>query len=201
MATIPTSRACPKGHPDGGQWTSTGQSAGFQVATTEKPPLPPGLGRLLWELAMLAIEAFRRKNIDDLAGETNDTVALTPFDGKPSWGTNSTSREYSAIDRAHARRMRNSLIRKYPDTMKVENIGQKPNDAVFHAETTVLLRAARRNGGTLQGRALEIYVDRSSCNSCETVLPKVGLELGNPTVTFINRSGQVSTMKGGKWLP
>jgi hypothetical protein len=102
-------------------------------------------------------------------------------------------------DRFAAARMRNALIRKYPDVMKQDNIGQKPNDALFHAETTVLLRAARQNGGTLKGRTIEVYVDRSMCGSCEKVLPKVGVELGNPTVTFVDRAGRSRTMKDGDW--
>jgi hypothetical protein len=76
-----------------------------------------------------------------------------------------------------------------------------PNNTLFHAETTVLLRAARENGGTLAGRMLEVYSDRELCNNCKIVLPKVGLELGNPTVTFIDDAGRRLTMRDGIWLP
>jgi hypothetical protein len=75
-----------------------------------------------------------------------------------------------------------------------------PNNAVFHAETTVLLRAARENGGALAGRTLEIYVDGEVCNNCEIVLPKVAFELGNPTVTVIDNVGRTLTMRDGELL-
>jgi hypothetical protein len=80
-------------------------------------------------------------------------------------------------------------------------LGQKPTDAFFHAETTVLLRAARENGGTLAGRTLEVVVDGRLCPSCEIVLPKVALELGNPTITFTDRIGRRLTVRDGILLP
>jgi hypothetical protein len=95
--------------------------------------------------------------------------------------------------------MRRVLIQKYPDVMKTDNIGQKPNDALFHAEATVLLRAARENGGTLAGQTLEVFADGAMCDSCKKVLPKLGFELGNPTVTFVDDAGQRLTMRNGKW--
>src|SRR5712691_3852157 len=93
-----------------------------------------------------------------------------------------------------------SSFRNYPDMMDDDNIGQRPNDALFHAETTVLLRAARENGGTLAGRSLEVHSDRPMCYGCERLLPYLGLELGNPTVTFVDPAGQSLTMRNGAWL-
>jgi hypothetical protein len=90
-------------------------------------------------------------------------------------------------------------VKKYPEMAKSDNIGKMPINAIFHAETTALLRAARANGGTLAGRTLEVFVDGLVCNNCADVLPKVGLELGNPTVTFIERTGKSLTMRNGKW--
>ena len=75
-----------------------------------------------------------------------------------------------------------------------------PSNALFHAETTVLLRAARRYGGTLAGRTLTVFGDTRMCNNCEDVLPYVGLELGNPTVTFVDPNGSTRTMHDGAWL-
>jgi len=151
---------------------------------------------LAWE----AIEDYRKNYVDDLAGETNDTVALTILDGKEVWGDNSWSRAYSQEDKFRAARLREDLIKKYPSVMKTKNTGQKPNDAVFHAETTLLLRAAKENGGTLTGRTLEVYVDGTICpTSCPKVLPLVGLELGNPTVLFIERSShRILMIKDGR---
>jgi hypothetical protein len=96
--------------------------------------------------------------------------------------------------------MRAIMLRKYPDEMDTDDIGRMPNNALFHAETNVLLRAAHAKGGTLEGRSLEIHIDRVMCANCSRVLPLVGLELGNPTVTFIDRSGMARTMKDGRWV-
>lgn len=193
----PNQPRVPAGNPDGGQWTDTGREAGTKLAAAEKLPLPWIL-RVALEVAVQAIKAYRAGRLLD----EDDTVAVTTLDGEEVFGSNSTARGYSRVrDGYAARQMRKTLMRKYPDEMKRENIGWKPNDALFHAETTVLLRAARQNGGTLKGRTLEVYVDRTMCLSCRRVLPKVGVELGNPTVTFVGPRGQRVTMKDGKWLP
>lgn len=70
----------------------------------------------------------------------------------------------------------------------------------FMRKRRVLLRAARENGGSLAGRTLEVFADGKMCNNCELVLPKVGLELGNPTVTFIGPNGAARTMRDGMWV-
>jgi hypothetical protein len=62
------------------------------------------------------------------------------------------------------------------------------------------LEAAQDNGGTLEGRTIEIHTDREMCpTSCFIVLPKLGLELGNPRVTFVGPNGSSRTMQNGKW--
>jgi hypothetical protein len=96
--------------------------------------------------------------------------------------------------------LRDILVEKYPGEFPAEHVGRMPNDALFHAETTVLLRAAREKGGTLPGRTLTVHVDDHLCNNCEAVLPYVGLELGNPTVTFVDPNGSTKTMRDGAWL-
>jgi hypothetical protein len=45
-----------------------------------------------------------------------------------------------------------------------------------------------------------VHVDDKLCNNCEAVLPYVGLELGNPTVTFVDPTGTTRTMRDGAWL-
>jgi hypothetical protein len=191
----------PAGHPDGGQWTRAGTNSGIRLAAGEKP----GLGALLalaLHLAFLTIEAYRSKNgLRDLFNRKIGTVAWTKLDGKDVFGANSRSPTYTNVDRVAAEKLRDTLARKHPDLMGSDNIGRMPNNTVFHAETTVLLRAARENGGTLAGRTLDVYVDAEMCNNCELVLPKIGLELGNPTVTFIDNSGRRLTMRDGHWLP
>jgi hypothetical protein len=96
--------------------------------------------------------------------------------------------------------LRQTLLEAYPDLLSSGNIGWFPNDALFHAETTCLLRAARSNGGNLSEKVVEIFVDREMCRSCEKVLPYIGLELGNPTVTFIDSMGRVRIMRDGYWI-
>jgi MafB19-like deaminase len=134
-----------------------------------------------------------------LFGQRRGTVTVTTINGKYVFGSNSNSPTYTRSDQALAEGVRQALIQKYPAVMKSDNIGQKPNDALFHAEATVLLRAARENGGTLAGQTLEVFADRPMCDSCLTVLPKLGFELGNPTVTFVDNAGKRLLMRDGDW--
>jgi hypothetical protein len=129
------------------------------------------------------------------------TIAVTMLDGEPIFGVNSTAplHLYPDEDRARADRYRDMLIETHPDVMQTINIGQKPNDSVYHAESHALLGAAVENGGTLKGRHLAIYVDRIMCPSCEAVLPLLALKLGNPTVTIIDASGVRQTLRNGRW--
>lgn len=50
------------------------------------------------------------------------------------------------------------------------------------------------------GKALEVYVDREMCDSCERVLPRLGLKLGDPVVIFQDSSGSRKIMWNGRWL-
>ena len=144
-------------------------------------------------------------NMPDLFGrpmwpDDKGTVAVTDIDGRLYFGINSTAPGYSDQDLNEARAMRDILIMKYPNEMEASNIGQIPNDSLFHAESTILLRAARQNDGSLEGREIEIHTDREMCyTSCEIVLPKIGLELGNPRVTYIDSNGTTRKMHDGKW--
>ena len=81
----------------------------------------------------------------------------------------------------------------------VITMGQIPTDAFFQAETSCLLRAARANGDTLAGESLEIHCDRAISRGCQHLLPLIGLQLGNPTVTFIDPLGSKRTMRDGDW--
>ncbi|MEA2894174.1 MAG: hypothetical protein QOI05_4967 [Bradyrhizobium sp.] len=84
--------------------------------------------------------------------------------------------------------------------MDLDNIGQTPNDSLFHAESTILLRAAR-DGGSLANRSIEIYVDQPVCDSCGKTLTKLGMELGDPYVVYVERdTGLRNEMWNGKWL-
>jgi len=150
------------------------------------------------------IEAYRRQQGLDLFGEPNwsrreNSVALCKVGDQPFIGVNSEALTYTTGDNASAERIRDTLVESYPSTMNTTNIGQYPNNAVFHAETTCLLRAARANGGTLAGQTVEVHVDREMCRSCVRILPLIGLEVGNPTVIFTSPSGRVRIMHNGTW--
>ena len=196
----PNQPRVPAGHPDGGQWTRQGGGRGIQLAALDKSILG-ALFMAALHAAMLTIEAYRSKNgLRDLFDKRIGTVAWTKFNGKDIFGSNSRSPTYKRIDSKEAERVRDILIQNYPDVMKRDTIGEKPNDAVFHAEANVLLRAARENGGTLAGQTLEVFVDSGMCDSCTKVLPYIGLELGNPSVTFIDPAGRRLTMRDGVWV-
>ena len=93
---------------------------------------------------------------------------------------------------------RDQLIEQHPEVMNTRSRGLKPNDFVFHAEATLLLRAWRQNGGSLAGKIFIVRTDREICKSCEYGLPLLGKQLGNPTVRFISPSGQTMTIKNGE---
>jgi hypothetical protein len=179
-----------------------GGGTGSRLAAAEKPRLGPGAAvAIALKLAKRLIEAYRSENgLWDLLGDKRGTVAVTNIDGTNVFGSNSKSPTYTSADEAAALSLRNILVEKYPETFRAGHLGQMPKDALFHAETTVLLRAALKAGGTLAGRALTVHVDGKLCNNCEAVLPYVGLELGNPTVTFIDPKGLTKTMRSGGWL-
>jgi hypothetical protein len=152
------------------------------------------------------IDAYRSiNNGPDLFGrpmwpQNEDTVAATRIDGQLYFGINSLAPGYSDADRNEANRMRDTLIDKYPTAMTTGDIGRFPNDAVYHAEATVLLRAARDSGGSLANREFEIYVDREMCWRCEKIIPSIGLELGNPLVIYVNtKTGERQTLLNGRW--
>jgi hypothetical protein len=152
------------------------------------------------------INAYREVHVRrDLFGNRipllseHDTVAAAEVDGQVYFGVNSTASTYADADFAAGRSQVNALAPKYPNIMSVDNLGRRPNDSGFHAETTVLTRVARDKGGTLAGRSMTVLVDKDLCMSCELVLPKLGLELGNPTVTYIGPNF-IYTMKGGHWI-
>jgi hypothetical protein len=199
----PNQPRVPAGNPDGGQWTRTGASRiGPQLAGGGKPPL--GLYQLLFAIAAqaakLLIEDYRSKNRTDLFGHEPGAVVVTVVDGDPIFGPSSKAGEYKSEDRHAAEKLRADLVKKYPAVFDRSNLGQKPNDALFHGETTALLRAAKKRGGTLAGQTLTVFTDRELCNNCERVLPYVGLELGNPTVTFVDPDGSIMTMRDGAWI-
>jgi hypothetical protein len=198
----PNQPRVPAGNPDGGQWTAAGGGTATRLAAADTPrPGRRGVIAIALQLALRAIEAYRLKErLWDLFGNKEGVIAVTTIDGENIFGTNSESRVYTSADFAAAKKLRDTLMKKYPTKFIAENLGQAPNNALFHAETTVLLRAAKRAGGTLAGRTLTIYGDTRVCPNCKQVLPYVGLELGNPTVKFVDPDGSARTMQNGSWV-
>ena len=144
--------------------------------------------------------SISRRRVTRIHRQKEGVVARATLDGKEVFGVNSRSKAYTSADRVAAERLRDSLRRKYPEIPSGKNVGRAPWNALFHAETTALLRAARENGGTLAGKALTVYsVEKEVCLNCKSILPYVGLELGNPTVTFIESDGSMMTMRDGEW--
>jgi hypothetical protein len=199
----PNQPRVPAGHSDGGQWTDDDRWTGHPLvrarfaASRELPPIGPlRIARILHR-ALKIIETLRKDELlYDLFGRPRGTVSMLEIDGRTFFGSNSRLPLYTSRDRAEADAMREILLRKYPDLVRHSDT-EIPMDALYHAETNVLLRAAREHG-SLAGRTLEVVTDRPMCNSCPEILPKVGLELGNPTVIFIDRFGKVRTMRDGK---
>lgn len=133
--------------------------------------------------------------------DSRATVSVTQLNGSIVFGVSSKAPGYTDADWDTARAWRDNLISKYPDMMSTGNSGQIPNDALYHAESTILLRAAKQIGGSLADQYLEIHVDREMCStSCPKLLPTLGLELGNPTVTYVGPAGLKKTMRNGEWL-
>lgn len=186
-----------------GKWTSGGGSgSGVRLAASDGPRLGPKskLGLAL-ELGRQAIKLFRDQNyLYNLFGQKEGTVSYTNVNGTDIYGVNSGSPEYRDRDMIAAEELRSNLMAKYPPDRVLGNVGERPYDAVFHAESTALLRAKEANGGSLEGMGLEVHVDRPMCPSCNTLLPRIGLELGDPVVTFISPSGLTKTMHGGAWI-
>ncbi|MFY9734041.1 MAG: hypothetical protein WAL02_02735 [Rhodoplanes sp.] len=134
----PSQPRVPAGNPDGGQWT--------RVAGADKPRFGRGtIAAVLAEAAKRAIEAYRTGNsLWDLFGGKIGTVTVTTIDGQQVFGSNSTSPTYEAADHAAALELRDRLIEKYPDVLNAQEVGRRPNDALFHAETPCLQEPPER---------------------------------------------------------
>jgi len=187
----PNQPRVPKGVREGGQWTHGWLGEGWVALALSK--------------ARKRIELWRQKHARrDLWGRISDpkqsAVARTTLNGRPVYGPNSGHHEYKAADRIDRREKERILVEKYSEDLRRRPINEFPGQAMKHAEVTVLLRAARRNSGTLAGQTLDVEVDRKLCPSCEIVLPLLGRELGNPTVTFTDSEGRRFLMSRGSTI-
>jgi hypothetical protein len=100
--------------------------------------------------APYATDAYRN-NWDVPNGEGTIAVGTIDNDDRTIIGVNSRAPGYTREDRAAADVMRENLLNSDPDVMRTNNIGLMPNNAIYHAEATALMRAARMNGGSLYG--------------------------------------------------
>jgi hypothetical protein len=151
------------------------------------------------------ISSYRTiNNATDLFGRpvwpnNRGTVAVTRIDGDIYFGVNSKAPGYSDADWNLAAGLRDQVAVEHPELIRGESQGSRPLDAVFHAEANLLIRASRYVG-SLVNRSIEVQVDQPVCWSCAQVLPKVGLQLGNPHVTIREpKSGRASVMWQGEW--
>lgn len=169
-------------------------------------PLPGGNTGLTAPLPPVCIATYRNiTGMPDIGdrpafGSTQGTVAFASVDGKPVFGVNSDAPGYTVADTAAAQTIRDRLIATDPGTMNTEHPGRMPNNALFHAETTALLRAAEPYRGSLAGRTIEMSTDRRLCESCGDVLPLVGSQIGNPTVRITDGTGALWIMRDGIWI-
>jgi hypothetical protein len=140
----PNQPRVPKGNPGAGEWTRDGGPGRIRLASSEKPRLGPAtIAQIAAETAKRLIEAYRSKNgLRDLFGRNQGTVAVTSVDGVQIFGSNSTSPFYTRTDLIAAKEMRDRLVEKHPGVLDAEELGRRPNDALFHAESNILLRAA-----------------------------------------------------------
>jgi hypothetical protein len=127
-------------------------------------------------------------------------ISVTTLNGQPVFGVHSRAPThlYTSADAEVARREARALAQSgwLPAPA---NPGAAPYNSLFHAESTVLLRAAGLNGGTLAGQRLEVSVNRLICPNCFQTLPHLVRRLGNPLVTFIDKLLVRHQMGGGAW--
>lgn len=175
-----------------------GDNQGPVLSDPATPPIRPGPPEI--------IEAYRYVTgmpsvpPGTQAPSSAGTVAYIDLDGTPIIGVNSDAPGYTSGDDVLARVLRSDLIDEYPDPMSKTNLGQIPNNAVFHAEANALLRAAQVSGGTLGGREIEMRTDRRLCESCDSLLPNIGLQLGNPKIRIIDGTGALWILRNGLWI-
>jgi hypothetical protein len=151
------------------------------------------------------LEAYRESNATpDLFGggwsRERHTVAVATPEEQLFFGMNSNAPTYTGRDRTKASQTIDLMLEQFPRVINRRNIGSKPNDALYHAESTILLRMKEAFGGTLAGRTFRVTVDREMCSSCVEVLPRLGVHLGDPRVSYYDNVGLQGIMQHSRWL-
>jgi hypothetical protein len=62
------------------------------------------------------------------------------------------------------------MLEQFPAIMDSRNVAGGPNNALYHAEATILLRMKEALGGTLAGRSFRVTIDRPMCDACQNLL-------------------------------
>lgn len=152
------------------------------------------------------LEAYRRSNAPpDMfahpwSRKSNTVAVATPGEGQIFFGTNSRAPTYPNRDKLTARQTVRTMREEFPTVMNRQNAGGAPNNALFHAESTILLRMRDGYGGTLAGLTFRVTADRRMCTACELVLPRLGMHLGNPRVSYYDGAGLQGIMHHNEWL-
>ena len=84
--------------------------------------------------------------------------------------------------------------------MNTKDIGQRPNDAVFHAETNLLLRAARSSGGTLESQSLEVFLIEICVGVAQPSYPMLASRSAILQSPSWGPTGLSRTMRNGAWI-
>ena len=131
------------------------------------------------------------------------SVARAVVGGKAMFGVNSAAgKGYSQThDGAVVKAMRGYLHSRYgPRNGSSHYSGRRAQDALCHAEFTVLFRLARVLGGSLRGQKIDMLVERALSSHCKYLLPIVALEMGNPEIILNGPLDDVFVVHDGKPL-
>lgn len=141
------------------------------------------------------IDDFRshKKGMDTL-GETipvkadnKGTVAVIDINGKPVFGVNS-----SALIRDKDK----NLGRQWRTKLGL-NRGQA--QVVSHAEAHSLMRAYQKTNGQMP-KTVNMHVDRLSCGTCQTYLPKLTEAMGIERLNITFKDGRSASISNGKFI-
>ncbi|MGD9671521.1 MAG: hypothetical protein AB7U75_21145 [Hyphomicrobiaceae bacterium] len=161
----------PAGNRDGGQWTSSGGSIGGGLAH---------------------LASSRRQTVRVRVGRSYHDA--TPAQSMrlanaAAWARTATNR---VREIEPSWRPRPSLTETIEGEIRALEAAAR--------EANALMRAAQVHGGTLSGREIEMRTDRELCWSCETLLPRIALQLGNPDVRIIDGTGMLWILRDGIWI-
>lgn len=89
-----------------------------------------------------------------------------------------------------------NLARSWRDKLGL-NRGQA--QVVFHAEAHSLMRAYEKTGGNMPS-TVNMYVDRISCGTCRSYLPKLSQSMGIKTLNLTFKDGKKGKIENGRFI-